>query len=130
MINMKAPICITEEYWANSYFSVARHTGEIKAFGHEYVIVNKEGVDIFTLSLMAEKEGRTKAIEAREPADLVRKDFQVLYRKLGREKFHQAIIDNAGRDDKDIKAAMKQLITQKKDERKKKDKRKPLDLFF
>lgn len=119
---MKAPICMTEEYWANSYFSVARYTGHIKAFGYEYIIVNKEGVDIFALSRMAEKAGRAKAIESGEPADLVRKDFQVLYRKLGRDAFIQVLRDNPSSDDKDIKQKMRTLIDDKKSEcRKKKD---------
>ena len=37
------PILMTEEYWANSQFSVARYTGAIKLDGHRYVIVDKTG---------------------------------------------------------------------------------------
>jgi hypothetical protein len=117
---MKAPICMTEEFWANSQLSVARYTGGIEAFGHEYVIVNKEGIDIFALSRMAEKAGRAKAIESGEPADLVRKDFQVLYHKLGRDAFIQVLRDNPNSDDKDIKRKMQALIDDKKSERRKK----------
>lgn len=80
-------IVMTEEYWANTYFSVARYTGIIKVEGQAYVIVNKEGKDIFECSAEAEKEGRMKAIEPGEPCDLCREDFVPIYRKLGRDKF-------------------------------------------
>lgn len=109
-----------EEYWANSQFSVARYTGHIKAFGHEYVIVNKEGIDIFALSIMAAKTGKAMAIESGEPADLVRKDFQALYHKLGRDAFIQVLRDNPNSDDKDVKRKMQALIDDKKSERRKK----------
>ena len=54
-------ICMTEDYWATSPFSLARHFGRIKVGGHVYVIVNKEGKDIFQLSFEAEKAGREMA---------------------------------------------------------------------
>lgn len=50
MSNTQTPICMAEEYWANSHFSVARYSGGIKAFGHEYLIVNKQGATLFELS--------------------------------------------------------------------------------
>ena len=81
------PILMTEEFWANSLFSIARYYGRIKAFGYEYWIVDKNGIDVFELSDLAEKEGREKAISPGEPCDLVRKDFMKHYRKLGRERF-------------------------------------------
>lgn len=34
-----APICMTEEFWANSQFSIARCYGQIKVGNHTYVIV-------------------------------------------------------------------------------------------
>ena len=83
----KTPICITEEYWANTQLSVARYYGRIQIFGHEYWIVDKNGRDLFELSALAEKEGREKAIDPGEPCDLVRKDFMKHYRKLGRKRF-------------------------------------------
>ena len=44
------PICMAEEYWADSYFSVARYYGGIQMNQHSYKIVNKEGITIFELS--------------------------------------------------------------------------------
>lgn len=76
-----------EEYWANSYFSVARHFGRIKVNGVEYVICDKLGRDIFECSAIAEREGRSKAIEPGEPADLVDIRYIPAYRALGRDRF-------------------------------------------
>lgn len=87
-------IVMTEEYWANSQFSIARYYGQIQIENHLYVIVNKEGKDIFECSRDAEKEGREKAIEPGEPADLCRKDFIPIYRKLGRERFLEFLEQN------------------------------------
>lgn len=78
---------MTESYWANTQLSIVRHFGQVKFNGHDYVIVNKDGKDIFECSAIAEREGRQKAIEPGEPADLCRTDFVPIYRKLGREKF-------------------------------------------
>ena len=87
-------IVMTESYWANTQFSVARYCGRIAVGGHEYVIVDKRGHDIFECSLEAQKAGREKAIEPGEPADLCRTDFVPIYRKLGRELFLQFIQEN------------------------------------
>lgn len=87
-------IVMTEQYWANSQFSIARHTGRIRVDGHGYVIVDKRGVDIFECSLEAERDGREKAIEPGEPADLCRTDFVPIYNKLGRKRFLQFLQDN------------------------------------
>jgi len=81
------PILMTEEFWANSHFSVARYYGEVKVNGSRYVIIDKTGRDIFELSAIAAKEGREKAIEPGEPADLIREEFIPLYKKHGRDKF-------------------------------------------
>ena len=78
---------MTEEYWATSQFSIARYYGGIKVGGIEYIIVNKEGKDVFELSVEAEKAGREKAIEPGEPCDLIDKRYQPIYRKVGRDKF-------------------------------------------
>lgn len=102
---MKA-ILITKEYWDGTYLSVARYSGRVMIGGHEYIIVNKEGKDIFQCSVEAEKAGREKAIEPGEPADLVRKDFVLLYRKLGRDKFIEILSNNPQASDKELKALM------------------------
>lgn len=83
-----------EEYWANTHFSVARYYGQIRAFGAEYIIVNKEGKDIFECSQEAEMAGRDKAIEPGEPCDLCNTDFVKYYRKLGRDKFINILKEN------------------------------------
>lgn len=107
-------ICMTEEYWANTHFSIARHTGHVSFNGKVYVIVNKEGKDIFQLSIEAEKAGREKAIEAGEPADLCRIDFVPFYRKLGRDRFLAVLMKNRGLTDKDLKAVFKEEVKKKK----------------
>lgn len=81
------PLVMSEEYWANSQLSIARYYGRVKLNGHEYVIVNKEGKDIFECSAEAEKAGREKAIEPGEPCDLCLKELVPVYRWLGREAF-------------------------------------------
>lgn len=80
------PIVITEKVWANCQLSIARHTGRVRIDNHEYIIVDKRGHDIFQCSAEAMKQGRAKAIEPGEPADLCRMDFLPIYRKLGRER--------------------------------------------
>lgn len=85
---------MTEESWANTQLSFVRRTGRVNFNGAEYVIVNKEGKDIFQLSFEAQKAGREKAIEPGEPADLLRTDFVPIYRKLGRDRFLKFLRDN------------------------------------
>lgn len=58
MTNNDMPICMAEEYWANSCLSIARHYGRITIGRDEYIIVNKDGLDIFTLSTIAERKGK------------------------------------------------------------------------
>ena len=87
-------IVMTEQYWANTQLSFVRHTGRVAIDGHEYIIVDKRGHDIFECSLEAQKAGREKAIEPGEPCDLCRTDFVPIYRKLGRESFLQFIQEN------------------------------------
>lgn len=81
-------VIMAEEYWANSHFSIARYYGGIKVNGDEYKIVNKDGVTIEELSNPSSKHyvGNGMAIPPGEPADLVRKDWIPIYRKLGRDK--------------------------------------------
>ena len=100
-------IVMTEEYWANSMFSIARYYGKIAVDGFDYVIVDKRGRDIFECSLEARIIGRTKAIEPGEPADLCRVEFVKIYRKLGRERFLAFCKDNP--DMYDVKTAKQRL---------------------
>lgn len=85
------PIIMTEEFWANSQLSIARYYGGINIDGQHYIIVDKLGRDLFECSHIAKKEGRDKAIEPGEPADLIRADFLKIYRKLGRDKFIEIV---------------------------------------
>lgn len=78
---------MTEAFWANSHLSVARHYGRVRFQGVEYIIVNKDGKDIFQCAAEAKRAGRTNAIESGEPADLLDKRFLSYYRKLGRDRF-------------------------------------------
>lgn len=90
-----AAILMEEEFWRNSQFSIAKYYGEIDVkIGREkirYVIVNKEGKDIFECSAEAEKAGRNKAIEPGEPADLVDRRYVPAYRKMERKAFIEMI---------------------------------------
>lgn len=100
-------IVMTEQYWANSMFSIARYYGKISVGGFDYVIVDKRGHDIFECSIEAEKAGREKAIEPGEPCDLCRVDFVPIYRKLGREQFLKFIRENPDVDS--VKRAKERL---------------------
>lgn len=82
---MNEPYLMTEEYWADSMFSVVRYTGSIQFNGRLYTIVDKHGRDIYECSTIAAREGREKAIEPGEPCDLVREDLIPAYRALGRD---------------------------------------------
>lgn len=88
-------VIIMEQYWANSYFSIAKYYGGVKIDGHEYKIVNKEGVTLEELSNPSSKHyvKSGKAIPPREPADLVRKDWIPVYRKLGRDRTLELVRD-------------------------------------
>ena len=98
-------LLMTEEYWANSQFSIARYYGGIKINGKEYIIVDKNGIDIFKLSEIAEKEGKDKAIEPGEPCDLVLESLVPAYKKLGRDKIIELI--KQGKTEKEIKEIVK-----------------------
>lgn len=107
---MNTPICMSEEFWANSLLSIARYHGRVKLGGHEYIIVNKEGKDIFQCSFEAEKAGRDKAIEPGEPADLCRTDFVKYYKNLGRDKFLSVLKENQYASDVELKKIYKTTI--------------------
>ena len=106
----KKVLLMTEEYWMSSQLSIARFYGGININGCEYVIVNKDGLDLFECSKLAEKEGREKAIEPGEPADLIPKTLVKAYKKLGRDEFIKRV--EAG-------ATEKELIESTKNRRKK-----------
>lgn len=80
---------MTEEYWANSQFSVARYYGGLQIGGKSYKIVNKQGATIFELSDPDSPyyvgDGNM-AIPPGEPADLVLEEWIPIYKKLGRDK--------------------------------------------
>ena len=79
---------MTEEYWANSQFSIARHYGQIQINGKHYIIVNKQGITIFELSNPNSQHyvgDDKKAIPPGEPADLVLIQWGPIYKALGRE---------------------------------------------
>lgn len=90
-----AAILMDEEFWRNSQFSIAQYYGKIRMkIGGEtidYIIVNKEGKDIFECSVEAERAGRANAIEPGEPADLVDKRYIPAYRLMGRKAFIEMI---------------------------------------
>ena len=67
--------------------SVVRRTGVIRMSNVPYVMVNKEGKDIFQCSHEADLEGRKFAIEPGEPADIIDSRFIDLYKKYGRDMF-------------------------------------------
>ena len=47
---MAGPIIMTEEYWKNSQFSVAKYYGGMTFNGKNYSIVNKDGITVLELS--------------------------------------------------------------------------------
>ena len=62
-----------EEYWINSYFSVARYYGGMILDGKRFLIVNKEG--------------KPCVITPGQPADLIDERYLPIYRKIGRDRF-------------------------------------------
>lgn len=100
-----APLLMTEEFWANSQLSIARYYGEITFDGRKYIIVDRNGRDIYECSAIAEREGRDKAIEPGEPADLILATLRFAYRKLGRDRIIELIKD--GKTEDEIKALAK-----------------------
>lgn len=93
-----AAILMEESFWANSQFSLARYSGQIivniDCERIHYIIVNKEGKDIFDLSVEAEKAGRRNAIEPGEPVDLVDSRYIPAYRMMGRDAFIRMIVEH------------------------------------
>lgn len=97
MSEMKAPIAMAEEYWANTQLSVVRHYGQMQFAGKHYVIVNKEGVTIFELSNPKGEHyvgDDQMAIPPGEPCDLVMFEWVPIYKALGRDAFLAYIKDH------------------------------------
>ena len=100
-----APLLMTKEFWENSQLRIARYFGGITFEGRQYIIVDKLGRDLFECSAIAEREGRDKAIEPGEPADLILSTLRFAYRKLGRDRIIELIKD--GKTEDEIKALAK-----------------------
>lgn len=98
-----ANILFTEEAWRNSHLSIAKFYGRITYNGKSFIIVNKEGKDLFQCTHEANKAGRTMAIEPGEPADLIREDFLPLYRELGRDGFIEILRKHNINEPEDMK---------------------------
>ena len=106
----KTPICMTEEFWANSQLSVARYYGRISYNGSTFWILDKHGHDLWECTRIANEEGREMAIEPGEPADLVRDDFRKVYRGLGRDRFIEILKANIDSTDEEILKKMKENL--------------------
>lgn len=90
---------MTEEYWANTQLSIARHSGGISFNGASYIIVDKFGRDLYEASYIATKEGRSMAIEPGEPADLIWEGLQKDCRRLGRDTILRLLKEGKGFDE-------------------------------
>lgn len=94
------PILMTEEYWRNSYLSIARHYGQINFNGKIYMIVNKHGETLLEISERMEKEGKDGyAIPPGEPVDLILMEWVPVYRRLGRKRVMELIKANVSLKD-------------------------------
>ena len=110
MTNNDIPICMAEEYWANTQFSIVRHYGRITINRNMYIIVNKDGLDIFALSAMAARKGKEMVIEPGEPCDLVREDFVKYYKKLKRDRFLAILKEHSYASAEELKTIMEEKI--------------------
>lgn len=88
------PLLMEQEYWMNTYYSVARYTGGVKINGKDYIVVDKFGRSMYKTS-----------IPAGETADLIYVGLQKSYKQLGREAIIEAL--NKGRTLSEIKAMEK-----------------------
>lgn len=98
-------LLMTKEFWENSLLSTARYYGDITYNGRKYVIVDKYGRDLWECTAIAKREGRQKAIDPGEPADLILATLQMAYRNLGRERIIELIKE--GKTEAEIKALTK-----------------------
>lgn len=88
------PLLMEQEYWMNTYYSVARHTGGVKINGKGYIVVDKFGRSLYETS-----------IPAGETADLIYVGLHKSYKILGREAIIEAL--NKGKTLSEIKAMKK-----------------------
>ena len=112
------PICMAEEYWANSYFSVARYHGGIQMNQYSYKIVNKKGITIFELSDPENEhyvgDGDEQAIKPGEPADLDREDIIPYNKSHGRDANIKVLKPKQRKPDTEIKEIYESMIKKKK----------------
>ena len=80
-------IMMTQECWRNTQLSAVAKFGGATLNGIHYIIVNKEGKDLFELTHEANRDGREYAIPSGEPADMIDDRYRNIYRKVGRDKF-------------------------------------------
>lgn len=99
-------IMMTQEYWRETQLSAAARWGGATLNGIHYIIVNKEGKDLFELSIEADREGREYAIPPGEPADMVDERYLKIYKKIGRDKFIEWVKE--GLELKQMKARIKE----------------------
>jgi hypothetical protein len=76
-------ILMVEDAWADSYFSIVRHTGRVRVNGTFFYVVDKDGFTLFE-----------KSIPPGDPADLIDISYLPLYKKYGREKFIECLEKN------------------------------------
>lgn len=88
------PLLMEQEFWTNTYYSVARHTGGVKINGKDYIVVDKFGRSLYETS-----------IPAGETADLIYVGLHKSYKILGREAIIEAL--NKGKTLTEIKAMKK-----------------------
>ena len=100
------PIMMTQEYWRETQLSAAAKLGGATLNGIHYIIVNKEGKDLFELTFEANRDGREYAIPPGEPADMIDERYQKIYKKIGRDKFIELVKE--GLELKEMKARIKE----------------------
>lgn len=103
---------MAEDYWANSQFSIARYYGGIRLNKIDYKIVNKDGITLMELSDPSSKHyvKGGKAIPPGEPADLVDNKFMPFYRKLGRDKFIEVLMQHPAMERSQLLQVFKETI--------------------
>lgn len=88
------PLLMTQEFWMNTHFSIAKQTGGVKINGKDYIVVDKFGRSLYETS-----------IPAGETADLIYVGLHKTYKELGREAIIAAL--NKGKTLSEIKAMKK-----------------------
>ena len=104
-------IIYPKEGWITSIFSIARYYGGCIIKGKEYVIVNKDGESMRKLADKA-KDG-DMIIPEGEPADLILKEWQPIYKALGRDGFFE-YLETQSFDLKEARKYVKQLKSKEK----------------